>query len=251
MNYEENLVDFHCHLDLYPHFERLIDECEGDRIKTLAVTTTPRAWPRNRDLAKNLKYVKPALGLHPQLITSNFEGELALWESYLPQADIVGEVGLDAGPNFVSNLEYQKKAFRRIVECCSDAGGKILSIHSVRSASLVIDIIKEFPNAQNRYIFHWFSGSLTELIDAISLGSYFSINSSMLSSTKGRNLINRIPAHRILTETDGPFTSDRQGDPFTPMQVDLVLDQLSTILQMNKSELRRKINENLRCLFRQ
>jgi len=251
MTYKHNLVDFHCHLDLYPEFERLIYECERDKIVTLAVTTTPRAWPRNRQLTNGFKYVRPALGLHPQLIQESFEQELALWEAYLPQANIIGEVGLDAGPNFFSTLEHQKKVFRRILECCSNAGGKILSVHSVRSASLVMNLIDELPDSKNKYIFHWFSGSSSELKRAISLGSYFSVNSGMLKSAKGRGLVTEIPRDRILTETDGPFTFTDQGSPFTPKELDLVINKLCELLQIAHGELIEKINKNLEFLLQE
>lgn len=61
-------VDFHCHLDLYPDLEDAIAKAEAARIYTLTVTTTPKAWPRNYELTRHTRYVRAALGLHPQLI---------------------------------------------------------------------------------------------------------------------------------------------------------------------------------------
>jgi hypothetical protein len=85
-------VDFHCHLDLYPDFETAIAKAEAARIYTLTVTTTPKAWPRNHVLTRGTRYVRAALGLHPQLVAER-AGELALWEHHLPEARYVGEVG--------------------------------------------------------------------------------------------------------------------------------------------------------------
>lgn len=45
------LVDFHCHLDLYPDHQAAVQASEDAGVFTLAVTTTPRAWPRNHELA--------------------------------------------------------------------------------------------------------------------------------------------------------------------------------------------------------
>lgn len=125
-------VDFHCHLVLYPDFEAAIAKAEAARIYTLTVTTTPRAWPRNHELTRGLRYVRAALGLHPQLVAER-AGELALWEQYLPETCYIGEVGLDAGPRFYKSLDSQKQVFRTVLEGCADAGGKILTVHSVRS----------------------------------------------------------------------------------------------------------------------
>lgn len=92
-------VDFHCHVDLYKDHAGLIAECDRAGVATLAVTTTPKAWPRNRDLAARSAHVRVALGLHPQLVGER-AGELPLFERHLPEARYVGEVGLDAGPRF-------------------------------------------------------------------------------------------------------------------------------------------------------
>src|SRR3954465_7939031 len=101
-------VDFHCHLDLYPDHEAAIARAEAARIYTLTVTTTPRAWTRNYELTRGTRYVRAALGLHPQLVAER-AGELPLWEQHLPETRYVGEVGLDAGPRFYKSLETQKQ----------------------------------------------------------------------------------------------------------------------------------------------
>ena len=62
------LVDFHCHLDLYPDHSTAVREADAAEVFTLAVTTTPRARPRNHELAQRTKHVRAALGLHPQLV---------------------------------------------------------------------------------------------------------------------------------------------------------------------------------------
>lgn len=81
-------VDFHCHLDLYPDHRELINECDLQRVATLAVTTTPKAWSRNREFAANSKLVRVALGLHPQLVADRAI-EYPLFEKYLPEARYV------------------------------------------------------------------------------------------------------------------------------------------------------------------
>ena len=94
-----------------------VAECDQKGVYTLTVTTTPKAWPRNRDSRRKRAMSAPALGLHPQLVAER-GGELPLWEEYLPQATYVGEVGLDAGPRFYRSFETQKVTLRR-GPCCS------------------------------------------------------------------------------------------------------------------------------------
>jgi len=222
-----HLIDFHCHLDLYPDFERMVGDCERREIYTLAVTTLPAAWPRNRDLAEGTKHVRAGLGFHPQLVEERWR-EIAVWERYLPEARYVGEVGLDAGPRHYRSLERQKVVFERILTACASEGGKILSIHSVRAATQVLDLIEaRLPAERGRVSLHWFTGSISEAKRAIDLGCFFSINGEMLRNERGAKLVQTLPMDRLLTETDGPFTT-HNGRPLQPEDSSIVLDALAS-----------------------
>jgi len=241
------LVDFHCHLDLYPDFEELVTESERLGIFTLAVTTTPRAWARNNMLASPTKYVRAALGLHPQLVAEHWR-EIDLWERLLGETRYVGEVGLDAGPRYHSSIDRQTEIFRRILCRCAEAGNKILSIHSVRSATKVLDLIEEsVPEGRAKFVFHWFTGSIADARRAAALGCYFSINSQMLSSDRGRALISSMPIDRILTETDGPFTSTVDG-PARPRDVRQTLALLSKAKGVQANQCAELVLGNLKTL---
>ena len=86
--------------------------------------------------------------------------EIDLWEKLLGETRYVGEVGLDAGPRYFSSMAQQTEVFRRILRCCAQAGDKILSTHSVRAATKVLDLIEEeVPKGRAKFVFHWFTGS--------------------------------------------------------------------------------------------
>jgi len=142
--------------------------------------------------------------------------EISLWERYLPEARYIGEVGLDAGPRFFKSLDTQKRVFQRVLQCCADAGDKILTVHSVRSVKSVLDYLEAFlPADKGKVVLHWFTGTKNEAKRALELGCYFSINAAMLNNERHASMIQTIPLDRILTETDGPFTrtGDRQSKP--------------------------------------
>ena len=138
---DARLVDFHRHLDLYQDHVKQIAECEAAGVFTLSVTTTPRAWSRNQELVSSAKHVKTALGLHPQLVKEHAH-EIALWRELLPQARYVGEVGLDASPQFYGSFDVQKAIFKSVLTECARAGGKVLTIHSVRAVRTVLECWK-------------------------------------------------------------------------------------------------------------
>lgn len=241
------LVDFHCHLDLYTDYPAVMQETEDAGIFTLAVTTTPQAWPRNYELAQRTKHVRAALGLHPQLVADR-ASEISLWERYLPEARYIGEVGLDAGPRFFKSLDAQKRVFQRVLQCCADAGDKILTIHSVRSVKSVLDHLEAFlPADKGKVVLHWFTGTKNEAKRALELGCYFSINAAMFHNERHALMIQTISLDRILTETDGPFTrtGDRQSKP---SDVAIVVEKLDRLHQVPTEQVSATVLDNLRNL---
>jgi TatD DNase family protein len=242
-------VDFHCHVDLYPDHLRVIEECDQQGVATLAVTTTPKAWRRNQELAASSEHVRVALGLHPQLIAERAD-ELPLFEKLLEQTRYVGEIGLDAGPRFYASLPEQERVFARILAASAEQGAKILSVHSVRAVGKVLDHLEaELLPEQGCAVMHWFTGSTAEAKRAAELGCYFSINSKMLKSPKHRLLIATLPLERLLTETDGPFV-DVGDKPARPLEVAATVTALAGVLAMTTAAVQTLVLQNLSSLTR-
>jgi TatD DNase family protein len=238
------LVDFHCHLDLYPDHAEAVAECEREKVFTLAVTTTPKAWPRNNELAAKTRHVRAALGLHPQLVAER-ASELSLWKEYLPQARYVGEVGLDAGPRFYRSLDLQKHIFTEVLHACSQERGKILTVHSVRAVSPVLDLLENTRVCdQNSVVLHWFTGTKAEGLRAASLGCYFSINAEMLIKPRHCESVSALPPDRLLTETDGPFTQTGER-PARPVDVRSVVEKLAGLQGLTAAATAETIYANL------
>jgi TatD DNase family protein len=242
-------VDLHCHLDLYRDHEALVTECDGEAVATLTVTTTPKAWPRNREIAAGSRHVRVALGLHPQLVAER-EGELALFERYLRDARYIGEVGLDAGARFYRSFAAQERVFEHILRACAEQGGKIITIHSVRAASKVLRHIESsLPPGRARPVLHWFTGTAADARRAVELGCYFSINPEMLRSSKHQAMVSEIPADRVLTETDGPFVQ-ADGRPIRPRDVARTVAALAALRGTSTETMAGQIVSNLAALVR-
>jgi TatD DNase family protein len=242
------LVDFHCHLDLYEDHPAAVREAEEAGVFTLSVTTTPRAWPRNQELARATRHVRAALGLHPQLVAER-AGELGLWESHLPETRYVGEVGLDAGPRFYKSFDLQKEVFTHVLRCCAAAGDKVITVHSIRAAKAVLDHIEaHLPLGRGKIVLHWFTGSKAEARRAIEMGCYFSINAAMLDHERHAAMVSSIPLDRVLTETDGPFTKTSER-PSRPSDVSVVVEGLARLHDRSASTLALIIRNNLRTLL--
>jgi TatD DNase family protein len=240
-------VDYHCHLDLYPDHGALAAECERLRIATFAVTTTPKAWDRNRRIAERFPMLRVGLGLHPQVVRER-ANELGLLLELLPTATYVGEIGLDASPAFYGSFADQERVFTAILKACAQSGRKIITIHSVRSAPRVLRHLEMLlPPGQARPVLHWFTGSTADAKKAVQLGCYFSVNSAMLASDRARILIKSLPRDRLLTETDGPFVTIK-GRPTRPSDIPNTVDALANLLDMTPSDAANLVLENLHSL---
>ncbi|MBQ9058313.1 MAG: TatD family hydrolase [Atopobiaceae bacterium] len=155
------------------------------------------------------KQIRLGVGAHPWWIADgrcsldDIERVCELMES----TRFIGELGLDFSNKHTppESHDSQIDAFRRICTRAGELGGKLLSIHAVRSAHKVLDIL-ETSDAQNSCdcIFHWFSGSTDELWRAIRAGCYFSVNEMMLATKRSREYLKLIPHERLLLETDLP-----------------------------------------------
>jgi len=240
------VIDFHCHLDLYPSPQAVRNECVRRDLYVLSVTTTPMAWKATLELAENAPYILTGLGLHPQLAHKR-QKELSLFDDLLPETHYVGEIGLDGNPAFRAHWQSQVMVFEHILAKCCSAGGRIMSLHSRRASGAVLDRIENFSEAGSP-ILHWFSGSLRDLDRAIKLGCWFSIGPAMLASKKGRTLVARMPHKRVLTESDGPF-AQLNGKPVMPWQVENAVRVLGQIWSLPFEGVNQRIHRNLQNLI--
>lgn len=239
------MIDFHCHLDLYPDPAAVRDECERRGLYILSVTTTPSAWEKTAELALSAKRVRTALGLHPQLAQQRMT-ELPLFDEFLSSTRYVGEVGLDGSPEFRSYWQSQIQTFEHILGRCCDVGGRIMSIHSRRASREVLDALEAFPKAGTP-VLHWFSGSFRDLDRAVSQGCWFSVGPGMLAGQRGRSLITRMPRERVVTESDGPF-AQVDGQSIMPWSVEGAIRDLGEIWNLSEASVLQAIRDNFRKL---
>lgn len=195
----KHLYDTHFHLDLQKDRTAAICEIEENQIYAIAVTNLPDLYRKEAVEIKS-KYIRIALGFHPELI-HQYQKQIPLMWELLPEVRYIGEVGLDLVNK--SHEREQEAFFSELVERCRYDSNKIFTIHSRRSVDKVLDILGY--NYRFRAILHWFSGSRIELENAIERGCYFSINGAMMKSKKFLDMLPIIPSNRLLIETDSPF----------------------------------------------
>lgn len=224
-------VDAHCHIDLYHAPHRIIEQADDERIYTIAVTNAPSLFAHTAALVARSKYVRAAIGLHPELVHSH-KHEIDVFRQYLSQTRYVGEVGLDYSTRDQDIRSAQRLVLSTIAGWVNDCGDKVLTVHSRRAARDVISIL---DGIRAKIILHWFTGTKNELGRAINAGFFFSVNNAMLHSDSGRTLVLQMPKERVLTETDGPFVQDGAA-PATPRSVKATVRKLSEVWSLTPEE---------------
>ena len=184
---------------------------------------------------------------NPQLISSGYD-DMSLFKALFEKSHYIGEVGLDFSKEYIQTKEVQVHVFRDIVKLCEQCGEKVVSVHSLKSANTVIEILREYRTQRsNKYIFHWFTGTIPQLEKAIELGCYFSINPSMLKTKSGLEIINTVPVERMLLETDAPFTFKVQHIEEIEKELNRAALKISDIV---KSDMMDIFCENAKEVFR-
>ena len=229
------LADMHCHLDFSSDMAALARLAQAHGVAAFSNTVTPEGYLAASEALAGFPNVRTGVGLHPWWVADGCcdaeQVELAC--RLIQEACFVGEVGLDFAPRREGTFETQLDAFERIVDACCAQNGKVISIHAVRSATAVLDVLeRHHATRSNACILHWFSGSSQELARARELGCHFSVNPNMLATKRGRAYVRQIPPNRLLLETDLPDegTDAAQAGPAWIAQLEHAAQMLGEIL---------------------
>jgi len=239
------VIDFHCHLDLYPNPREIVAQCIERRLHVLSVTTVPSAFEGTTALAPVDGRIRTALGLHPEIAASR-EHEMALFERFLPRTSYVGEVGLDASPDQRPTIDRQSAILAEILNLCARAGGRIITLHSRGATGVLLDRLAAQETA-GTFILHWYLGSDKQTSRASEMKCWFSVGPAMLTSRRGLSAVKAMPREYILPESDGPF-GQVSGRPALPWEAWSVVPILAELWGVSKGEVEAQLLDNLRRL---
>ena len=77
-----DIIDFHCHPDLYNDNFSLLKKAKEYNIGLIAMTNIPQLYKKYNNLFGDETYIKFALGYHPQLVL-DYPNEMKLFLQYL------------------------------------------------------------------------------------------------------------------------------------------------------------------------
>lgn len=242
------LLDTHFHFDFIKgesNRRQFLCDLKTNQLEIVAQTVLPSQYVRL--LKESIHPQKVALGFHPWWIENEGQAqkEIAIFERTVHSTHFIGEIGLDFSYKrlAVSSQTLQIEIFKQLLELVIKASQThtqptILSIHTVRSTTTVLDCFEELAVLEQGIvpIIHWFSGTSEELTRLIKLGCYLSINPKMLETKKGRAYVKQVPAERLLLETDWPSSEVQTVESVTPLSHEM--GQVLSKIVITLSELR-------------
>jgi len=154
-------------------------------------------------------------GVHPHHAGELTAGELPRLRALLAEPGIVaaGECGLDYYRNY-SPPAVQRRAFGEQL-ALSAACARPLFLHQRDAHADFVAALREHAGAL-RGVAHCFTGGEAELDAYLEMGLHIGITGWICDERRGRHLqtlVARIPAGRLLLETDGPYLLPRDLKP--------------------------------------
>jgi TatD DNase family protein len=244
------VIDTHAHLDALDDPNAAVSRAlEAGVSRILTVGTTVDGCRTALDLADRHEGVYAVLGLHPHEAGSVDGDDVERLTELLehPRAVAVGEIGLDYFRDYAPR-DDQRRLFRRLLGVAADAGKPVV----VHTRAADEDTLAELDGFAGTVVLHCFSS--TDLLPAaLARGYYVSFagNATYPKAAALRTAAARIPADRILAETDAPYLAPQpvRGRPNEPANVVHTLAALAEARGQEAAALEAAIEENAAAAF--
>ena len=246
--------DSHCHLHLCEENDSIASVVERARAESVEQIVTigidAPSSSKSKDIAERFGLWFSA-GVHPNSAREWVAESASAVESLLEndRCVAVGESGLDFYRDFAPE-KTQREAFAAHIEL-SKRFDKALVIHTRDSLEAALEMVED-AGPPDRLVFHCWAaaGHLDRVLDT---GAYVSFagNVSFKKAESLRDDARRVPAKRLLVETDSPFLSPvpYRGKENEPARVPHVGAAVAEAREEDAEAIARLTTDNARRLF--
>ena len=192
------------------------------------------------------------MGLHPCYVKENYLDELQVVENELARRKFyaIGEIGIDLYWD-KSTLEIQKKAFKHQIQLAKKYKLPI-NIHCREAFDEIFEVLESEKSDDLFGIFHCFSGTHEQALQAISLNMKLGIGGVVtFKNGKIDQFLNQIDIKNIVLETDSPYLAPNpyRGKRNESSYLINVVAKLSEIYGLSNNEIARITTENSKSIF--
>lgn len=252
------LIDSHAHLD----GEKFADDraavveraLAAGVVKIITMGDSLESSARSVALTEEFESVYAAVGIHPeevQPMTAATDDQLAAWTAQ-EKVVAIGEIGLD----YYWEKDEEKRALQRAIFVRQlDLARQLrlpVCIHDREAHGDMMKILKT-EGRGIRGVLHCYSGSWEMAAELLKGDWYFGIDGPLTykNAAKLPEIVQRLPAERILVETDSPYLSPMpfRGKRNEPAHVLYVAKKAAELRGESLEAFARATRENTRDLY--
>ena len=252
------LIDTHAHLDdeKFAHDRAAVIERarESGIVKIITMGDSLDSSARSVALAEKFELVYAAVGIHPeeaQPMTAATDEQIAAWAAQ-EKVVAIGEIGLD----YYWEKDEERRALQRAIFVRQlDLARQLklpVCIHDREAHGDMMKILKTEGRGL-RGVLHCYSGSWEMAAELLKGDWYFGIDGPLTykNAAKLPEIVQRLPAERILVETDSPYLSPMpfRGKRNEPAHVLYIAKKAAELRGESLEAFARATRENTRELY--
>ena len=252
------LIDTHAHLDdekfAHDHAAVIERARESGVVEIITMGDSLESSARSVALAEQFEPVYAAVGIHPeeaQPMTAATDEQIAAWAAQ-EKVVAIGEIGLD----YYWEKDEERRALQRAIFVRQlDLARQLklpVCIHDREAHGDMMKILKTEGRGL-RGVLHCYSGSWEMAAELLKSDWYFGIDGPLTykNAAKLPEIVQRLPAERILVETDSPYLSPMpfRGKRNEPAHVLYVAKKAAELRGESLEDFARATRENTRALY--
>ena len=206
-----------CHESFAPDLDGVLERAARAGVHRIVVTGTSRSDSEaGAELARRHPHrLRATAGVHPHE-AATFDAAAAAIEALATREEVVavGETGLDFYRD-LSPRPDQERAFEAHLDLAIRLGLPVF-MHERDAHRRFVDILKSFRDRLGSAVIHCFTGDRDALHAYLDLDLHVGITGWICDERRGlhlRDLAGRVPADRLMLETDSPYLLPRSLRP--------------------------------------
>ncbi|MFA4720587.1 YchF/TatD family DNA exonuclease [Pyrococcus kukulkanii] len=243
------MIDAHAHVEFYKKNHEEIIRVAQERLRAIVDSITEYrktyVW-KSWDLLKPyFGFLFPTLGYHPnEARRGNWEKVRRVEEfirSHTKEIYAIGEIGLDY---FHAKTEKERENQRRIFEHFLELAVELdlpVVIHARDAEREAYELVQKYGV---KAYFHSYTGPVDVAKEIAENGHIIGIVTGIVFIPEVREVAKVLDIESLVAETDSPYMSPYKGDRNKPWYVRVVIEELSRLKEIPKSEIERITEKN-------
>lgn len=249
------LIDTHAHLDSLEDLPGILARAKEYGVgKIVAISSDLSSSRETVSIAEKHENIYAAVGIHPHAARTADDAALKEIETLTGKEKVVtvGETGLDY--HYMNSTKEEQISSLTAHIAIAYRTALPIVIHVRDADTDLMDVLRKEKVSERTGVIHCFTGNYETAKKYIDLGFYISFSgiATFKKSEDIREAAQKIPADRLLIETDSPYLAPvpMRGKPNEPGYVKYVAEAIAAARSVTFEEISELTAENAERLFK-